>query len=145
MDIDELVGRCPRVYHMAADGSWPSIRDRGLLPTKALVELCDVPRARQQDLLRARRPQTIELPDRDGNTISIRDQKPLKLHNLRLVGTDFQGWLDLLNTQAFFWVDEDRLRRLSPLRHTCRFDIMYSPSTPKNSSRGTRATSGCQT
>jgi hypothetical protein len=145
VDIEELIGRCPRVYHMAADGSWPSIRDRGLLPTKALVELCDVPRARQQDLLRARRPQTIELPDRHGNTVSIRDQKPLKLHNLRLVGTDFQGWLDLLNTQAFFWVDEDRLRRLLsaqaylPLRHH-----VLTIDT-ENSSRGTRATSGCQT
>lgn len=29
----------PTLYHMAEDGSWPSIRDRGLLSTQAIVNL----------------------------------------------------------------------------------------------------------
>jgi hypothetical protein len=117
MNIDDFVQLHPRLFHMAADGSWPSIRERGLLPTVTLVELCDVTPELSHQLLRERRPAIVELHDPDGNTFSIRDQKPLMLHNLD--GTDLAGWLKLLNAQVFFWVSEQRLRRLLTAR-ACR-------------------------
>jgi hypothetical protein len=39
VDAERLAGVYPVVYHMAQDGSWPSIRDRGLLSTRAIVDL----------------------------------------------------------------------------------------------------------
>jgi len=38
VQLDQLVGGYPRLYHLAEAGSWPSIRARGLLPTAQLVE-----------------------------------------------------------------------------------------------------------
>jgi hypothetical protein len=43
VEIHELIDYYPRPYHMAADGSWPSIRAYGLLSTASLVELFEVP------------------------------------------------------------------------------------------------------
>ena len=39
MTVDELLATYPRLWHMAMDGSWPSIEKRGLLSTSALLEL----------------------------------------------------------------------------------------------------------
>ena len=34
--------RWPRLYHMAEAGSWPSIKERGLLSTTALLDLFEL-------------------------------------------------------------------------------------------------------
>jgi hypothetical protein len=39
---EELVSIYPRLWHMAEDGSWPSIADNGLLSTSALLDLYGV-------------------------------------------------------------------------------------------------------
>ena len=39
LEIDALCRTYPRLYHMATAGSWPSLRERGLLSTTALLEL----------------------------------------------------------------------------------------------------------
>ena len=39
MDRDAFIEMYPQVFHMASDGSWPSIEDHGLLSTAALVSL----------------------------------------------------------------------------------------------------------
>lgn len=112
MDIGEFVERHPRLFHMAADQSWPSIRSRGLLPTSSLVELCQPSNSIARQVLKHRRPVRETLMTPDGDEVSIRDQKPLQLHNLKLVGIDLEGWLELLNERVFFWVDEEHLNRL---------------------------------
>lgn len=38
MDVKTLVARYPRLYHMAERDTWPSIRDRGLLSTSAVLD-----------------------------------------------------------------------------------------------------------
>ena len=116
MEPSDFVSLHPRLYHMAADGSWSSIRELGLLTTIMLVEFCDVDPDLARSILNVRRSSTIQIAGPDGRRISIRDQKPLQLHNLRLDGTDLEGWLNLLNTQVFFWVDEEHLNRLLAAR-----------------------------
>jgi len=37
VDVEELTGSYPRLFHMAAAGSWPSIATHGLLPTQDIV------------------------------------------------------------------------------------------------------------
>ncbi len=61
MRIADLVAAYPRLYHMAEDGSWPSIRRHGLLSTRALVDLYRVPAVQRRALLEARRPDSVEL------------------------------------------------------------------------------------
>jgi hypothetical protein len=97
---------------MAADGSWPSIRDNGLLTTAQQVERCAPPKEVADSILRSRRSQIIWLTTPDGIRVAVRDQKPLLLHNLVLEGTDLQGWLDILNSRVFFWVNKERLDKL---------------------------------
>jgi len=43
MDVDALVKRYPRLFHMAEKGTWPSIKKHGLLSTSAVLDLhqCD--------------------------------------------------------------------------------------------------------
>jgi len=38
-ELAELLQDCPTLYHMAERGSWPSIREHGLLSTSALLDL----------------------------------------------------------------------------------------------------------
>jgi hypothetical protein len=116
MDTKDFITVYPRLYHMAAEGSWPSIRDHGLLTTKQQVERCRPPLDVADAILTCRRPQTLTLRAPDGTSVFIRDQKPLLLHNLKLLGTDLSGWLDILNSLVFFWVDEARLGRLLQAR-----------------------------
>ena len=40
MDAAGLASMYPRLYHMAEEGSWPSIRRHGLLSTSALLDRC---------------------------------------------------------------------------------------------------------
>jgi hypothetical protein len=112
MRTSDFVERHPRLFHMAADQSWLSIQTHGLLPTRRLVDMCKPEAAIADQILRQRRPDRMVLMAPDGNEVSIRDQKPLQEHNLKLVGIDLQGWLDLLNERVFFWVDEEHLIRL---------------------------------
>ena len=46
--------------------------------------------------------------------VTIRDQKPLKMHNLQKVLTDMtvQQWLDVLNDRVFLWAHPRRLATL---------------------------------
>jgi hypothetical protein len=112
MDVHQFISLHPRLYHMAADGSWPSIRDNGLLTTAQQVERCAPPKEVADSILRSRRSQIIWLTTPDGVRVAVRDQKPLLLHNLVLEGTDLQGWLDILNSRVFFWVNKERLDKL---------------------------------
>jgi uncharacterized protein DUF7002 len=112
--VDQLVSRYPRLYHMAEAGSWPSIRERGLLPTAQLVEefapppdvraaILDQPRARSFVLTHPRLGQAV-----------IRDQVPLRPHILaqRLTGLTVPQWLAILNDRVFFWLGRHRLDTL---------------------------------
>ncbi len=115
MTEDELIDRHPRLWHMAEDGSWPSIRRHGLLSTAALLDLYGVADAMRQRLLTQRRPQSVAIAAKGLEGAVVRDQKPL--NDAALVkclgdGLTPSDWYAILNAKTFFWVHYGRLERL---------------------------------
>lgn len=114
MTAAELAEIYPRLFHMAEDGSWRSIREHGLLSTKALLELFDVGPQERRALLNARRPESVLLVHPEHGTAVVRDNKPLSDAKLlrALTGFSIEEWYRLLNEMVFFWLREERLKVL---------------------------------
>lgn len=111
----ELIATYPRLWHMAEDGSWPSIIANGLLSTAALLDLYGVTGKQRTQILTRRRPASVTVSRTGLPNAVIRDQKPMSDTALStcLVGkvTPSQ-WYEMLNDKVFFWVTEDRVDRL---------------------------------
>ena len=111
----ELIANYPRLYHMAHQGGWPSIRDQGLMSASALLDKYNITGEQRQQLECLRRPELVTL-ERDGlpNAV-LRDQKPLRSSALAkclthgLTPTD---WYQILNAKNFFWLSSGRIWRL---------------------------------
>lgn len=118
MDVAELIERYPRLYHMAEAGSWPSIRQHGLLSTSALLDLFEVNGDHRRSIESARRPRSVTVEHSEHGTAVIRDQIPLNPTILErcLVGMTPGEWCETLNRRVFFWVEEERLERLLAAR-----------------------------
>lgn len=115
MDADELARRFPRLYHMAADGSWSTISALGLLSTTALLDLFEVPEPRRTELEATRRPESVVLEHPRHGIAVIRDNKPLlesRLQSCLLDGLTPEDWYRLLNRRVFFWPTWDRVNTL---------------------------------
>ena len=61
MNPERLASRYPVLFHMAEDGSWESIRARGLLSTSALLDLFEVEGELRLAIESARRPEMVKL------------------------------------------------------------------------------------
>jgi hypothetical protein len=105
MEVDDLVRYYPRLYHMAEDGAWDSIRRQGLMSTASLVELFEIPEPQRSQLLTQHRPESVALTHPILGTVVIRDQKPLQVTKLEQLLTDMTvpEWIELLNSFVFFW------------------------------------------
>lgn len=115
MRIEQFVARFPLLYHMAHDGSWPSITEHGLLSTSALLDLYGVAGVERTAIESAWRPDSVRLMDPSLGSAVIRDQKPIRPDLLARCLTDGMTptqWYELLNGRVFFWVAEDNLRVL---------------------------------
>ena len=113
MQRDELVARHPVLYHMAEDGTWPSIQAHGLLSTQALVDLFGPEPDARTEILQQVRSRSITLRDPALGSVVVRDQKPLKfLTECLLPGTSPQQFLDALNGRVVFWLTRERLLKL---------------------------------
>ncbi|MER5806285.1 DUF7002 family protein [Streptomyces mirabilis] len=113
MDPERLVREHPRLFHMAHDGSWPSIREHGLLSTRALVDLYAPPSELRSAVLDGVRRTSVVLERHGLDRVVLRDQGPLKFLDACLApGTTAQEFLDLLNGRVFFWLSRSRLQRL---------------------------------
>lgn len=115
MRVDDLVALYPRLYHMAAEGSWSSIREHGLLSTRALVELWEVaPPSQRRAILSQRRSRSIEIVDENLGRALIRDQMPIDENSLAACLTDMDptDWYELLNERVFFFLHPERLSGL---------------------------------
>jgi hypothetical protein len=113
MDVQQLVDAHPRLYHMAEDGTWPSIQVYGLLSTQAIVDRYRPPAAVAAQILTRVRRDSITLQDSQLGSVTIRDQRPLKFLSQCLAdGTTEQQFLDELNGRVFFWVTQERLAGL---------------------------------
>jgi hypothetical protein len=111
VEIDELIDYYPRLYHMAEDGSWPSIQAHGLLSTAGLIELFEVQEPQRTQLLTQHRPQSIPLQHAIHGHAVVRDQKPLAPTKLARLLDDMtvEQWIRLLNSHVFFWLHPDRV------------------------------------
>lgn len=111
----DLLAHFPRLYHMAEDGSWPSIQKHGLLSTAALLDLHQVQGDARSAILSQHRPECVSVTGPDVAAAVVRDQKPMSVSALEkcLVGgvTPTQ-WFELLNGRVFFWPTKERLWRL---------------------------------
>jgi hypothetical protein len=115
VDKIELVGLYPRLFHMAAKDSWPSIAAHGLLSTQKLVDLWEVaPPTVRRSLLGQRRPDSVTIENGELGRATIRDQKPLDEASLREALTDMtpHDWYTALNSRVFFFLQPERLSSL---------------------------------
>lgn len=115
MNEADLIARHPLLWHMAEDGSWPSIREHGLLSTSALLDLYGVTGTERGRLERERRPQSVTISKAGLPDAVVRDQKPMSDSQLLKCledGLTPAQWYATLNTKTFFWVSRQRLDRL---------------------------------
>jgi hypothetical protein len=111
----DLIANFPRIWHMAEDGSWDSIRRHGLLSTSALLDLYGVDGDRRLALEAQRRPDSVSISVEGLPNAVIRDQKPMTESALRKClngGITPEDWFRLLNGRVFFWLSRERLRGL---------------------------------
>ncbi len=115
MDIERLIRRYPRLYHMAHDGSWPSIQQHGLLSTTALLDLFEIGGDRRVAIESNWRGASVLIDHPVHGQAVIRDQLPLRpdllarcLHD-RMTPAE---WYRTLNARVFFWVTEANLNVL---------------------------------
>jgi hypothetical protein len=107
--------RFPYLWHMAEPGSWPSIRDHGLLSTSALLDRFGINGARRAAIEAERRPECVTILKEGMPNTVIRDQKPMSdgaLEQCLQDGLKPADWYRMLNERTFFWLSQARLRRL---------------------------------
>ncbi len=114
MTVTEFVRRCPRLYHMAEEGTWGSIARHGLLSTSALLDLFEIHGQRRRAIETRRRPEIVTLVHPVHGHALVRDNKPISDEALRkcLIDMSPKAWYRLLNGKVFFWVTWERLDRL---------------------------------
>jgi len=111
---DALAARYPRLYHMAEEGSWPSIRKRGLLSTTALLDLFELRGEPRAAIDARRRDRSVAIHHPAHGTAWVRDNLPVNETVLRrtLVGMTEEQYYRTLNGRVFFWVSTRRLDKL---------------------------------
>ena len=117
--VEDLIERHPYLFHMAEDGAWPSIRERGLLTTSALLDLYKVEGETRDLVQRTQRKTKVPLHDPELGSVMIRDQKPLpetKLATCLVDGLSTADWYVMLNERVFFWLTPKRLETLLQAR-----------------------------
>lgn len=115
MDPADLVQRFPRLYHMAADGSWPNIAHHGLLSVTALLDLFEISDPLRSQLEAQRRPDSVLIEHPVHGQAVIRDNKPLlesRLAGCLQGGMTAEEWYRLLNARTFFWPTRKRVDTL---------------------------------
>lgn len=111
----DLSGNYPVLYHIAWGGSWPSIKENGLLSSKALLRLYGKSDDEIAELTQRRRPHWVEIECPGRPRAVLRDQKPLTDVGLRkALGGSAEPcqWYDLINSKVFFWPTKERLQTM---------------------------------
>jgi hypothetical protein len=112
---EELISHFPRLWHMAEDGSFESIRTHGLLSTSSLLDLYEIGGGERFALESQRRPESVTISKKGLPNAIVRDQKPMTESALRkCLPADVtpKEWFEILNDRAFFWLSRERLRGL---------------------------------
>lgn len=116
--FEQLFTTYPRLYHVAAADSWPSISKYGLLSTSRLLDLYGISGKERERIESCHRPESVVISNPQHGMAVIRDQKPMHETVLRkcLVGCTPRQWYQLLNSKVFFWLTEKRVTALLAAR-----------------------------
>lgn len=115
-ELQEVVADCPTLFHMAERDSWPSIRERGLLSTSALLDLYEVSGNQRVAIESKCRAVSVPLQADGLPGAVVRDQIPMTDNRLRKclpAHLSPEEWYEILNAKVFFWLTRDRLHRLT--------------------------------
>jgi hypothetical protein len=114
VDVNELIERYPRLFHLAEAGSARAISEHGLLPAKEIVSTSALSPDEQAAILGRPRPRALTIEHPVLGRVILRDQTPLRAHILDKVLTDMTArqWLSALNERVFFWLHSQRLDQL---------------------------------
>jgi hypothetical protein len=118
VDVNELIERYPRLFHLAEAGSARVISMHGLLPTREIVSTSALDPDQQTAILSHPRPRTLTIEHPSLHRVTLRDQTPLRAHILDKVLIDMtpKEWLSALNERVFFWLHPKRLDQLLAAR-----------------------------
>ncbi|WP_231669888.1 DUF7002 family protein [Ralstonia solanacearum] len=135
MDIEKLIETYPRLFHMAEAGTWPSIRDRGLMSASAVLNHFGVVDQARNQYESNHRPTKMAVLPQAAAPIVLRDQKPMPPERLALAlndGTTPEAWYRLINGKVFFWAEEHRLHGLLNARayRNLEHDVLTVDSAP---------------
>jgi hypothetical protein len=110
----EISKTYPRLYHMAEQGSWLSIRKYGLLSTSALLDLYGIKGKERYTIECEQRRKSVRISHPIYGSAVIRDQIPLPEKALKnfVDGMSTADYYKLLNLKTFFWVRKERLQSL---------------------------------
>lgn len=116
--IDEIVSLYPHLYHMATAGSWPSIKQHGLVCTRLACEMASVDEPLKTKLISELRPDSVAIGGASGPKFVVRDQKPMNATTLAKALQDMTAseWLLSLNSKVFFWPTKKRLKTMMGAR-----------------------------
>ncbi|RPI54202.1 MAG: hypothetical protein EHM49_03470 [Deltaproteobacteria bacterium] len=112
MNIESFVATSQQLFHMAEDGSWPSIQKHGLLSTAALLAKWEYSEKDRLAICGTHRPKSFPIDHKKYGRAILRDQKAIDPEKLRkcLVGMTEEEWYHLLNSKVFFWPDWQALK-----------------------------------
>lgn len=115
MQPERLVELHPWLYHMAEAGTWPSIRERGLMSTSGVLDHFGLSGAERRAIEQGHRPGKLAVLPGASDAIVLRDQAPMppdRLRNALGPETSIESWYAIINSKVFFWTEEERLHRL---------------------------------
>lgn len=118
MDVARFVATYPRLYHMAEVGTWPSIKQRGLLSTSAVLDKLGTHGSARAQYETEHRPQKMTV-GQGPTAIVLRDQKPMppeRIQRALVDGTTPGQWYSFLNRKVFMWAQQERLLTLLSAR-----------------------------
>lgn len=114
MELEKFIKRYPRLYHMAEVGTWPKIKEHGLLSTTAVLDKYRITGKDRLALEQGHRPSKSKVGSAHDHIV-LRDQKPMAPDRLSTAlrgGLTPPVWYEWLNGRAFFWAEEHRLLQL---------------------------------
>ena len=117
--VQKLTRAYPLLYHMAAEGSWPSSAKHGLLSTSSLLDRFQIGDGKRRALEEMHRPDSVSIEHPKHGVAVVREQKPMSDAGLqRALGSALTPaeWYRLLNPRVFFWVTQERLGRMMRAR-----------------------------
>lgn len=106
MLVSKIINKYPELYHMAEDGSWPSIEKYGLLSTSAMLDKWEYTGPEREAIECKHRPEKICIYHKEYGKAVIRDQKAIRPQLLKKClppNITVEDWCKFINKRVFFW------------------------------------------